>query len=135
MNMGSSLSKRLKMWRKPLDLRSSRSISLRRRQQASQPDAAVRWQLGQGPQQVAADWRIAGLATRRGERIGGPSIRGKHINFAGAHAAAAARAVPALRGRGVRLGGACRGDDSFPYTDEGHPLAARMFFAALTSRS
>ena len=28
---------------------------------------------------------------------------------------------PALRGRDVRLGGACRGDDSFPYTDEGHP--------------
>ncbi|MCX7056316.1 MAG: hypothetical protein NTZ79_03750, partial [Proteobacteria bacterium] len=27
----------------------------------------------------------------------------------------------ALRGRGVRLGGACRGDDSFPCTDEGHP--------------
>jgi len=34
----------------------------------------------------------------------------------------------ALRGRGVRLGGACRGDDSFPYTDEGHPPAAKNVF-------
>ena len=34
----------------------------------------------------------------------------------------------ALRGRGVRLARAGRGDDSFPYTDEGHPLAAKDGF-------
>ena len=34
----------------------------------------------------------------------------------------------ALRGRGVWLARACPGDDSFPCTDEGHPLAAKDGF-------
>ena len=51
--------------------------------------------------------------------------------LAGAHAAAAARAFPALCGRGVRLGGACRGDDSFPYARN---LAAAPLLAQLSQR-
>ncbi|MEI8298771.1 MAG: hypothetical protein WCH32_12175 [Pseudomonadota bacterium] len=34
----------------------------------------------------------------------------------------------ALRGRDVRLARECRGDGSFPCTDEGHPLAAKDGF-------
>ena len=46
-------------------------------------DAATRRQLWQGPQQVAAGWGIAGLPSCQGERDGGPSIRGNHMNFGG----------------------------------------------------
>lgn len=40
----------------------------------------------------------------------------------------------ASRGRGARLGGACRGDVSFPTTDEGILLASKIWRAAFTSR-
>src|ERR1700722_20347199 len=53
----------------------------------------------------------------------------------GAHAAAAPGALPALRGRDARLGGASCGEDSFPRTDGGNLPTARIFRAAFTSRS
>src|SRR5580692_11642361 len=53
----------------------------------------------------------------------------------GAHDAAAPRVFRALRGRDARLGGAWRCKVSFPLTDGGSLSAARIFRAALTSRS
>ena len=53
----------------------------------------------------------------------------------GAHAAAESRTFHASRGRDARLGGARLRVGSFPRTDGRHLPAARMFRAALTSRS
>ncbi len=53
----------------------------------------------------------------------------------GAHAAAVRDLIPALRGRDARRGAITDDKGSFPQTDGGHLPAARMFFAALTSRS